>query len=209
MADKGRSWGRRIRVPVLAGLLVMGLSLGSRMPRAHVATAPPAPKVAVLTLTAPKTGAVSSPQAPVPVAQFAAAAHHAAPTRPPTQKPVVPFTRTDVLMIAQVIHGEAAGQPVDARLGVGAVIVNRVRLRRFGATIRSVIEAPGQFQTVGSALFASQPPHSDVRLAQEAIDGIDPTGGALYFYNPARTAVSAWIRRLPILVRFGAISFAR
>ena len=209
MADGRRSWAQRFRIPALAGLLVVGLSLGSRSPHAQAPSVPAVAPLAVFMPTAPETGAISSPQPPQPVAQFAAAESHAAPPPPPAPKPVVSFDASDLLLMAQVIQGEAAGQPLNARLGVAAVIINRVRFRGFASTIRGVIDSPGQFQAVGTALFNRRPPAEDVHLAQEAIDGIDPTGGALYFYNPARTAIRSWIRRLPILVRFGEIDFAR
>lgn len=204
MADGSRTWwARRLRIPALAGILVVGLSMGSRAPLQALAA-----PVLVRTPSALQTGAVFAPQPPLPVAEFAAA-ETKRPASPPTPRPVISYTQADIALIAQVIQGEAAGQPLNARLAVAAVIVNRVRYRAFAATIRAVIEAPGQFQSVGSALFNRAPSPENERLALEAIDGIDPTGGALYFYNPAHTALTAWIRTRPILARFGALTFAR
>ncbi len=203
MAHGHRLWGRRLRIPVLAGILMVGLGMGGRSPLQLVAA-----RVASLTPLAPQTGAISAPQPPMPVAEFAAAQTQR-PTPPPAPKPIIAYTPSDLALMAQVIHGEAGGQPVSAKLGVAAVIVNRVRYPAFPATIRAVIEAPGQFQSFGTALFRRSPRPENERLALEAIEGIDPTGGALYFYNPARTALTSWIRRLPVLARFGAITFAR
>ncbi len=148
----------------------------------------------------------TSPSAARTTSATASTSQTAAPSTPPA---VVPYTSADLDLIAQVIRGEANNQPVDARLGVAAVIVNRVRSGEFGASIENVVNAPGQFQSVGSPLFALHPLAGNEQLALEAVHGSDPTGGALYFYNPAMTPPSAWIHSLDVLITIGQLTFAR
>ncbi len=111
--------------------------------------------------------------------------------------------------MARVIHGEAGGQPLGARLGVAAVIVNRLCAHRFGSSLEAVMLAPGQFQAVGGRLFDLAIPATDRSLARDALERQDPTGGALYFYNPGQTPRHSWIRTRTVLVTIGALSFAR
>ena len=132
----------------------------------------------------------------------------AAPVRPAGPAAVIPYTAADVALIARVVHGEADSQPFVAKLGVAAVIVNRVRAPGFPKTIPAVIYAPGQFQSVGGPLYEQAPSPQDMLAATQALHGADPTGGALFFFNPATTWGGSWIFRLPVLRVLGAFRFA-
>jgi spore germination cell wall hydrolase CwlJ-like protein len=133
----------------------------------------------------------------------------AAPPPAPVLRGAIPYTEADVLLIAHVVHSEAAGQPWDARLGVAAVIVNRVRAPGYPKTVSGVVFDPGQFDGVGTAMFYATPDAEDVQAATEALSGVDPTGGALYFYNPALTPPGSPMFDLPVVATFGALRFAR
>ena len=126
-----------------------------------------------------------------------------------TPSPVIPYTATDLELIGRVIHGEADDQPLAARIGIAAVIVNRVRTPGFPKTIEGVIYAPGQFQAVGAPMFEAGPTPSDLTAAKDALYGDDPTGGALYFYVPELTDRSSWIFSTHTLVTLGVVRFSR
>ncbi len=132
-----------------------------------------------------------------------------APARPAGPAAVVPYTAADVALIARVVHGEADSQPFAAKLGVAAVIVNRVRTPGFPKSIPAVVYAPGQFQSVGGPLYERTPSPQDMQAATDALHGADPTGGALFFFNPATTWGGSWIFRLPVLRIIGAFRFSR
>ncbi len=162
------------------------------------------PRPAPTPRRAPRAGAVrrilpAAAPAPAPVPA----------PRPVVYRGAVPYTEADVLLMAHVVHSEAAGQPWDARLGVAAVIVNRLRAPGYPKTIQGVVYAPGQFDGVGTPLFYATPGEEDVQAATAALGGEDPTGGALYFYNPAMTWSDSAMFDLPVLATFGALRFAR
>jgi hypothetical protein len=121
----------------------------------------------------------------------------------------IPHTEADVVLLARVVQAEAGDQPYDAMLGVAAVVVNRVRAPGFPKTLEGVVYAPGQFQGVDSPAFYGTPSPAAVEAATAALDGVDPTGGALHFYNPALTWPGSWIFSLPVLATYGQLRFAR
>ena len=89
---------------------------------------------------------------------------------------------------------------------VGAVVVNRLKDSRFPNTLREVIYQPGQFAVHAMAARGTPSPES-VRAAEAALRGEDPTGGALFFYNPT-TARSKWIRSRVVIQEIGSHHFA-
>ncbi len=196
--------GGQVYMPVRALAAALGeeVSWNQGTQTASVNAPPPAPVPAVPT-PAPAAGSPApSSAAREPVAQPQPAGDVAA--RPAA----VPYAPSDLELIGRVIHGEADGQPYLARVGVAAVIVNRVRSHLFPATITGVVYAPGQFQAVGAPLFEEGPDAEDLTAALAALHGQDPTGGALYFYNPATTWAGSWIFTRPTLATYGAIRFA-
>lgn len=128
---------------------------------------------------------------------------------PPQPPAVIPYGAADLNLMARVVQGEAADQPMAAKIGVAAVIVNRVRSPSWPDTIPGVIYAPGQFQAVGGPLFQSPPSAAAVQAALEALHGVDPTHGATYFYNPAQTWLGSWIYTRTTVITVGAFRFAR
>ena len=111
-------------------------------------------------------------------------------------------TDADINLLARIIDVEARGEPYRGKVAVGAVVMNRVRDPRFPDTIREVIYQPGQFYTAG--LRNHPVPSADaLRAAQAAVRGEDPTGGALFFYNPDIARADAWWASRPNKVRIG------
>ncbi|KXZ38894.1 N-acetylmuramoyl-L-alanine amidase [Alkalithermobacter thermoalcaliphilus JW-YL-7 = DSM 7308] len=114
----------------------------------------------------------------------------------------------DVYLLARAITGEARGEPYTGQVAVGAVILNRVRDPRFPNSIASVIYQPGAFTSVADGQINMEPVESCIRAARDALNGWDPTGGALYFWNPARST-SEWIWRLKPTLKIGKHWFAK
>ncbi|MFZ5968825.1 MAG: spore cortex-lytic enzyme [Bacillota bacterium] len=98
----------------------------------------------------------------------------------------------EVSLMAKAITGEARGEPYTGQVAVGAVILNRVRHPSFPNTIAGVIYQPGAFTAVSDGQINLPPADSCLKAARDAINGWDPTGGCIYYWNPA-TATSKWI----------------
>ena len=114
-----------------------------------------------------------------------------------------------VELLARLINGEARGEPYIGQVAVGAVIMNRVKDPSFPNTIAGVIYQKGQFSCVTDGQF-DVPIAEDstvYKAAQDAMNGVDPTNGALYFYNPSKTK-SKWLFSLKTLTTIGKHVFA-
>lgn len=113
----------------------------------------------------------------------------------------------DVNVLARAIHAEAKGEPYEGKVAVGAVILNRVRHPAFPNTIAGVIYQPCAFEPVKNGSINETPDEESYRAAKDALNGWDPTGGAIYFWNPA-TSSSPWIWTRKITLRIGKHVFA-
>lgn len=98
------------------------------------------------------------------------------------------YSSSDVYLLAQLIRAEAENQPYAGKVAVGAVVLNRVRSPRFPNTIRGVIYQPGQFEPVSNGRIYRPARSVDLQAARDAVNGWDPTGGALYFFNHKRVS---------------------
>ena len=115
----------------------------------------------------------------------------------------------EVDLLSRLIMGEATGEPFTGQVGVGAVVMNRTRDPGFPATVPGVIYDPDAFESVSLGLiWAGVPDDNQVRAAELAINGWDPTGGALFFWNPAKP-VSPWVWSRVIITQIGNHVFAR
>ena len=108
----------------------------------------------------------------------------------------------DVYLLARIISAEARGEPYEGQVAVGAVVLNRVRHPSFPDTLSGVIYQTDAFTAVSDGQFDQPIAESAYRAAQDALNGSDPSGGALYYFNPA-TATSAWIWSRPLIVTIG------
>ncbi len=108
----------------------------------------------------------------------------------------------DLYLLARLISAEARGEPYLGQIAVGAVVLNRVEHPSFPNTISGVIYQPGAFSCLDDGQFDQPISESAYRAAQEALDGNDPSSGAIYYFNPA-TATSAWIWSRPLIVSIG------
>ena len=114
-----------------------------------------------------------------------------------------------VNLLARIINGEARGEPYLGQVAVGAVIMNRVRSSEFPNTIAGVIYQKGQFTAITDGQFdkAIEKNSTVYKAAREALNGSDPTGGALYFYDPRYTK-SKYLFSLKTIATIGNHRFA-
>lgn len=113
----------------------------------------------------------------------------------------------DVRLLAMAIHGEARGEPYTGQVAVGAVILNRVRHPSFPNSIAGVVYQPLAFTAVDDGQIYLAPNDTSFKAARDALNGWDPTGGAIYYWNPA-TATSKWIWSRTPTVKIGKHWFA-
>lgn len=115
---------------------------------------------------------------------------------------------SDVQLLARAINGEARGEPYEGQVAVGAVILNRVKSSKFPNTIAGVIYEPGAFTAVsdGQINVAISEGSTVVKAARDALNGWDPSGGAIYYFNPA-TATNKWIWSRPLIKTIGKHRF--
>ncbi len=114
----------------------------------------------------------------------------------------------DVYLLAQCIYSESRGEPYKGQVAVGAVVLNRVKSSAFPNSISGVIYQKGAFSAVDDGQINLTPNDSALKAAKDAMNGWDPTGGCLYYYNPAKTS-NRWIRSRPIVVRIGNHVFCK
>lgn len=112
----------------------------------------------------------------------------------------------DVDLLARLISAEARGEPYEGQVAVGAVVLNRVNHASFPNTLSGVIYQSGAFSCLDDGQFDEPVAESAYRAARDALNGWDPSGGAIYYFNPD-TATSAWIWSRPAIVTIGRHMF--
>ncbi|MGF9698978.1 cell wall hydrolase [Paenibacillus sp. MABNR03] len=110
--------------------------------------------------------------------------------------------------LAKLIHGEARGESFEGQVAVGAVVLNRVQSDAFPSSIPKVIFQKGQFTAIDDGQFNQKPTQTSYRAARAALNGADPTNGALYYYNP-KIATSVWSKSRPTLLTIGQHDFTQ
>ena len=115
-------------------------------------------------------------------------------------------TERNIALLAQVISAEARGEPYTGQVAVGAVILNRVEHPSFPNTIAGVVYQPGAFTCMTDGQINQPVAASAKNAARDALNGWDPSGGAVYYYNPAKTS-NKWMRSLPVITTIGAHVF--
>lgn len=112
------------------------------------------------------------------------------------------YNQDDLWLLARVIYGEARGEPYIGQVAVGAVVINRLQHPSFPKTIPGVIFEPAAFTAVDDGQIWLTPNRTALSAAKDALNGWDPTGGALYYFNPV-TATSPWIWTRPQILQIG------
>ncbi len=114
----------------------------------------------------------------------------------------------DVYLLARCIYGEARGEPYKGQVAVGAVILNRVKSSSFPNSISGVIYQQGAFSVVADGQINLSPNETAIKAAKDAMNGYDPTGGCLYYYNPDKTT-NKWIWQRPVMLVIGRHRFCK
>lgn len=109
---------------------------------------------------------------------------------------------SDYTLLARLISAESRGESYLGQVAVGAVVLNRIEHPSFPDTVSGVIYQKGAFSCLDDGQFYKPVSDSAYRAARDALNGVDPSGGAIYYYNPA-TATNKWIRSRKIITTIG------
>ncbi len=117
-------------------------------------------------------------------------------------------TEANVNLLARIISAEARGEPYTGQVAVGAVILNRIEHPSFPDTLSGVIYQNGAFTAIVDGQFEQPVSDSAYKAAKDALNGWDPSGGCIYYYNPAKTS-NAYMHSLPTVVVIGSHRFCK
>ncbi len=117
---------------------------------------------------------------------------------------------SDLQLMARAVNGEARGEPYTGQVAVAAVILNRVKHSSFPNTVAGVIYQPGAFTAVSDGQINAPISEGSTvyKACRDAMNGWDPSGGAIYYFNPD-TATSSWIWSRELIVKIGKHRFCR
>ena len=113
---------------------------------------------------------------------------------------------SDYNLLARIISAEARGEPYMGQVAVGAVVLNRVEHPSFPDTLSGVVYQQGAFSCLYDGQFNEPISESAYKAATDAINGLDPSGGAIYYYNPKKST-NKWIFSRPIITTIGSHRF--
>ena len=116
------------------------------------------------------------------------------------------YTESEIALLARIISAESRGEPYEGQVAVGAVILNRIAHPSFPNTLSGVIYQPGAFSCLTDGQVNVAVAESAKKAAQDAINGWDPSGGAIYYYNPAKST-NKWIFSRPVINTIGSHRF--
>ena len=117
-------------------------------------------------------------------------------------------SNSDLNLLAHLVYAEARGEPYSGQVAVAAVVLNRVKSTSFPNTVAGVIYEKGAFSVVSDGQINLQPNQTAISAARDALNGWDPTYGAIYYFNP-NTATNGWIWSRPVTVVIGNHRFCK
>ena len=112
------------------------------------------------------------------------------------------YNSADYELLARLISAEARGESYLGQVAVGAVVLNRIEHPSFPDTLSGVVYQNGAFSCLYDGQFYEPIADSAYSAARDALNGLDPSGGAIYYYNP-KTATNKWIRSRPVITTIG------
>ncbi len=118
------------------------------------------------------------------------------------------YSSSDINLLAKLIAAEARGESYTGQVAVGAVVLNRVEHSSFPDTVAGVIYQKGAFSCVNDSNWSVSPNSTSLKAARDCINGWDPSGGAIYYYNPAKTSNSFMYSR-PVITTIGRHVFCK
>lgn len=154
---------------------------------------------------APQEGQGGTTQEPAPQQ---GEPEQAAPQKPTATNVPGGFSQNDIQLMANAVYGEARGEPYIGQVAIAAVILNRVESATFPNTVSGVIFEPRAFTAVADGQIYLTPNEQAKKAVVDALNGWDPTGNAIYYFNPD-TATSAWIWSRPQIKKIGRHIFCK
>ncbi len=118
------------------------------------------------------------------------------------------YSGSDINLLAKLIAAEARGESYTGQVAVGAVVLNRVTHSSFPDTVAGVIYQKGAFSCVNDSNWSVAPNSTSLKAARDCINGWDPSGGAIYYYNPAKTN-NSFMHSRPVITTIGRHVFCR
>ena len=118
------------------------------------------------------------------------------------------YSDNDINLLAKLIAAEARGETYKGQVAVGAVVLNRVSHASFPDTIAGVIYQKGAFSCVTDSNWNVSPDSTSLKAARDCINGWDPSGGAIYYYNPSKTN-NSFMHSRPVITAIGRHVFCR
>lgn len=118
------------------------------------------------------------------------------------------YTSSDIRLLAKLIAAEARGESYKGQVAVGAVVLNRVSHPSFPDSISGVVYQKGAFSCVNDSNWSVSPGEEALKAAKDCINGWDPSGGAIYYYNPAKTS-NSFMHSRPVITVIGRHRFCR
>ena len=118
------------------------------------------------------------------------------------------ISSSDLNLLSRLVYAESRGEPYEGQVAVAAVVLNRVKSSSFPNTVAGVIYQPGAFSVVDDGQINLTPNSTAKKAAQDALNGWDPSYGALYYFNP-NTATSSWIWSRPLIRQIGNHRFCK
>jgi N-acetylmuramoyl-L-alanine amidase len=118
------------------------------------------------------------------------------------------LSEQDLNLMANAVYGESRGEPFEGQIAVAAVILNRIKNPNFPNTVSGVIFQPGAFTAVADGQIWLTPNENAKKAVRQAVNGIDPSNGCIYYFNPA-TATSKWIWGRPQVITIGKHIFCK
>lgn len=116
------------------------------------------------------------------------------------------YSKSDIELLAKLIAAEARGETYVGQVAVGAVVLNRVEHASFPDTIAGVIYQKGAFSCINDSNWAVAATATSRKAAQDCINGWDPSGGAVYYFNPRKTN-DAFMHSRPVITVIGNHTF--
>ncbi|MCR6545226.1 cell wall hydrolase [Dehalobacterium formicoaceticum] len=119
------------------------------------------------------------------------------------------YSRSEVMLLARLIHGEARGEAYQGQVAVGAVVLNRVSSTTFPDSISGVIYQKNEFCVVNDGQINLSPNETSIKAAEDAMNGWDPANGAIYYWNPTKAPNNKFLNSRPVVAKIGSHVFAK
>ena len=116
------------------------------------------------------------------------------------------YSKSDIELLAKLIAAEARGESYVGQVAVGAVVLNRVAHASFPDSVAGVIYQKGAFSCINDSNWNIAATETSRKAAQDCINGWDPSGGAVFYFNPKKTSDS-FMHSRPVITVIGNHTF--